>query len=58
MKPKAIISVVVFVAFTIAIGTLLADQGGNGKAKGYPHHGISSPGHPNHYASPHSHHHP
>jgi len=55
MKLKTIIIAVAVALFTIAIGTLLADPG-NGKAKGWPNHGISSPGHPNHephgYASP------
>ncbi len=40
--------------FAVAIGTLLAEPG----HRGYPNPGIVSPGHPNHYASPHPQGHP
>lgn len=50
MKTRIILLAVI--ASAIATGVLVADKGGNGKAKGWPNHGISSPGHPNHYAGP------
>lgn len=47
---KRLAMAVVVVAFLCSgVITLLADRG---KARGWPNHGISAPGHPNHYASP------
>ena len=43
---------IIAAVFTIAVGTLLAHPG-KGQARGIPNNGVSAPGQPNHYASPH-----
>ena len=56
MKTRIALLTAALALFLIATVVVLADKGGNDKARGWPNAGIESPGHPLHgphaYAGP------